>query len=618
MVKSQKRSWTWHVDRPADAIWAVMADTARLNEASRLPRHQVEEIPQPDGSVVFIGRARVGPLALEWHEKPVNWVFGQWFEHCRYFTRGPLALLCARLTVAPDGAGCRVGYAVEAAPANLLGRLILAAGFFPSVGRSYAKLLGEAVEFTGGAREQPFDYQAPKASAETRARIDRLVAEIEVTPHGHGLARRLADLVLESQEVDLWRIRPLVLARRWKTANLPTIEACLQAVKAGLLELRWELLCPRCRGSKAWVGTLDRLPKGAHCPSCNIDYDTDFSKNVEADFRPAPGLRKLETGEYCLFGPMSTPHIKLQIHLEPGERRSVPADLAPGPYRLRTLEPGPECAVEHRTGGFPETIVTDDGIEAGPAAPAGEVAVANHSRRPRVVIVEDRRWTRDCLTADRLTALQAFRDLFSGDVLRPGDEVAIGQVTLMFTDLKGSTALYEHIGDAAAYHLVRDHFAFLAAQVREREGAVVKTIGDAVMAAFAEPLAAVRAALAIQKRVADFNAAHGAANGSGGIVIKLGLHRGPCIAVTLNERLDYFGGTVNLAARLQGRSEGGDIVLSDALLAEPQVKALLAPYRLQAESAAFKGFDRSVPYYRLAAIDGHPSPLPPAGGEGAP
>ena len=140
--------------------------------------------------------------------------------------------------------------------------------------------------------------------------------------------------------------------------------------------------------------------------------------------------------------------------------------------------------------------MTDDGIEAGPAAPAGEVAVANHSRRPRVVIVEDRRWTRDCLTADRLTALQAFRDLFSGDVLRPGDEVAIGQVTLMFTDLKGSTALYEHIGDAAAYHLVRDHFAFLAAQVREREGAVVKTIGDAVMAAFAEPLAAVRAALA--------------------------------------------------------------------------------------------------------------------------
>ena len=171
----------------------------------------------------------------------------------------------------------------------------------------------------------------------------------------------------------------------------------------------------------------------------------------------------------------------------------------------------------------------------------------------------------------------------------------------MFTDLKGSTALYERIGDAAAYHLVRDHFAFLAAEVRASEGAIVKTIGDAVMAAFAEPAAAVRAALAIQAHVAKFNAEHGSEAGRGDIIIKLGLHKGPCIVVTLNERLDYFGGTVNLAARLQGRSDGGDIVLSAALLAEPEVKALLAGHRLSEESAAIKGFAAPVPYYRIPA-----------------
>ena len=212
--------------------------------------------------------------------------------------------------------------------------------------------------------------------------------------------------------------------------------------------------------------------------------------------------------------------------------------------------------------------------------------------------MEDRSWIRDCLTADRVTALQAFRDLFSGDVLRPGDEVSIGQVTLMFTDLKGSTALYEQIGDAAAYHLVRDHFAFLAEQVRLHEGAIVKTIGDAVMAAFADPIHAVKAALAIQARVARFNAEHA---GQMDIAIKLGLHKGPCIAVTLNERLDYFGGTVNMAARLQGRSEGGDVILSQALLAEPEVKALLAGKGLVEEQAAIKGFEEPVPYYRLPA-----------------
>ncbi len=601
MPRSRKQSWTWQVDRPAEAMWSVLADTARLNEASGLPRHQIEETAQADGSVLFTGRARIGPVALAWREKPVNWVFGQWFEHCRYFSRGPLSLLCARLQVTPQGGGCRVEYSVEAAPANALGRLLLATGFFAAIGRSYARMVRDAAAFAGGERETPFDYRAPKPEADVEARAERLVAEVEATPHGHGLARRLADLVLAGQEVDLWHIRPLALARRWKVEARPAIEACLQAVKAGLLELRWDLLCPRCRVAKAWTGSLDRLPKGAHCPSCNIDYDADFSRNVEACFRPSPALRKLESGEYCLFGPLSTPHIKLQIHLEPGESRAVPAVLAAGPYRLRTLEPGPECEIEHDGGGFPEVILREERVEPGGRGDPGQVLLANRCARPRVVIVEDRSWTRDCLTADRVTALQAFRDLFSGEVLRPGDEVAIAQVTLMFTDLKGSTALYERIGDAAAYRLVRDHFAFLAGEVRRAEGAIVKTIGDAVMAAFADPAAAIRAALAIQGRVARFNAEQGAKDDRGGITIKLGLHKGPCIAVTLNERLDYFGSTVNLAARLQGRSEGGDVVLSAALLEEPEVKKLLEPYRLLEESASFKGFARPLAYYRLPA-----------------
>jgi class 3 adenylate cyclase len=601
MGKAKRQSWTWHFDQPVDAVWPIMSDTARFNEAAKLPRHEIEETPQPDGSVRYIGRARKGPFKLEWREKPVNWVFGQWFEHCRYFTRGPIAFLCARLKIAPEAAGCRIDYEVETAAANWLGSLILATGFFAAISKNFGKLAKEAADFAAGRRDTPFEYDPPVVGAEVERRIERLVTDIEATPHGHGLARRLADLVLKSQEVDLWHIRPLALARDWKVESLDTIEACLQSVKTGLLELRWDLLCPRCRVAKAWVGSLDRLPRGAHCPTCNVDYDADFSKNVEAGFRPAAAVRRLETGEYCLFGPMATPHVRVQVEIEAGKSRRLPATLVPGPYRLRCLDPGPVCDIDHTGGGFPAVIVADDWVEAGPVQAEGEVLLENRSGRDRVIIVEDRSWTRDCLTADRVTSLQAFRDLFSGDVLRPGDEVAIGQVTLMFSDLKGSTALYERIGDAAAYHLVRDHFAFLAEQVREHEGAIVKTIGDAVMAAFADPADAVKAALAIQQEVSAFNAERRGEMGEAGIVIKLGLHKGPCIAVTLNERLDYFGGTVNMAARLQGRSSGGDIVLSGPLMAEPDVRDLLAGRRLVEESAVVKGFDRPVPYYRLSA-----------------
>ncbi|MEE9250400.1 MAG: adenylate/guanylate cyclase domain-containing protein, partial [Alphaproteobacteria bacterium] len=216
--------------------------------------------------------------------------------------------------------------------------------------------------------------------------------------------------------------------------------------------------------------------------------------------------------------------------------------------------------------------------------------------REQILLVESRDWTADALTADRVAAMQAFRDLFSDAVLRPGDEVGIAHVTLMFTDLKGSTAMYSRAGDASAYHRVREHFAFLARVVRENNGAVVKTIGDAVMAAFSEPADGVRAALAIQRNIAGLNAA----DAGEPLVIRLGLHGGPCIAVTLNQRLDYFGSTVNLAARLQGQSAGGDVVLSAALAADPAVAELLGATPRADEVAPIRGFPDPVGFCRLA------------------
>jgi len=595
MSKPRRRTWVWQFERPPAEIWPIMADTARFNEAAALPKHDIEEIPQADGSVLYLGRLKRGPFTLAWQEKPVNWIDGQWFEHCRAFRNGPFKSLCATFELAPDGQGSRGTYTLTVEPAGLLGLAILAAGFFRGAGRNFGRLAAQANQFAAGLRPEPFDHVVPPLSPETTQRIDAMVAAIEATPNGHRLARRLADFLIQAQEVDLWQIRPLKLARDWGIEARMAIELCLQAVTGGLLELHWDLLCPRCRVPKASVVALDQLPTGAHCPSCNIDYERDFSRNVEASFRPTAAVRPIVGGQYCLFGPMSTPHIKVHVTLAPGQSRDLPGDLAHGDYRLRTLEPGPEQLVVWESGGFPEVIADDDRVTAGPPVPSGVVRVSNRSRRTLTLIVEERAWVKDTLTADRVTALQVFRDLFASEALRPGDDVGIGEIALMFTDLKGSTAFYERVGDAKAYRLVREHFAFLAARIREHNGAIVKTIGDAVMAAFSDPADAVRAALAIQQKVADFNA------GPGGeaIVIKLGLHKGSCIAVTLNERLDYFGSTVNLAARLQAQSAGGDIVLSCALAEDPGVAAVLQGHALREEAAAIKGFERPVPFRRV-------------------
>ncbi len=115
------------------------------------------------------------------------------------------------------------------------------------------------------------------------------------------------------------------------------------------------------------------------------------------------------------------------------------------------------------------------------------------------------------------------------------------------------------------------------------------------MASFHLPEDALEAALAIQREVVDFNEAGGA----GPIVIKLGLHTGPCIVVTLNDRLDYFGTMVNLAARLQSESVGGDIVLSLAFAEDVAVADRLHDLAVSREAANLKGFDSPVPYYRI-------------------
>lgn len=143
-------------------------------------------------------------------------------------------------------------------------------------------------------------------------------------------------------------------------------------------------------------------------------------------------------------------------------------------------------------------------------------------------------------------------------MLRPGDDVEIDCVSIMFTDLEGSTALYERIGDSQAHHLVREHFAVLGAAVRDDNGTVVKTVGDAIMGAFTNPVDVFNCAVRIHADFAAFNAT----SGKEAVTIKLSRHVGRCISVTLDNRLDYYGTAANKAARLEGQSLGGDIVMS--------------------------------------------------------
>jgi class 3 adenylate cyclase len=199
------------------------------------------------------------------------------------------------------------------------------------------------------------------------------------------------------------------------------------------------------------------------------------------------------------------------------------------------------------------------------------------------------------LSGKRLLMSQTFRDFFRSEVIGATEGIAVLDVTLVFTDLKGSTALYERIGDLNAYIQVQRHFQHLLDVTVRHNGAVTKTIGDAVMAAFSTSADAVRAALDMREAVDQLNRDRPQRD----FILKIGVHRGASIAVTLNERLDYFGQTVNIAARVQNLADGDEICLTEEVFRAPEVADIIAPYEVTRTEAELKGVSKPMPVYRF-------------------
>jgi hypothetical protein len=277
----------------------------------------------------------------------------------------------------------------------------------------------------------------------------------------------------------------------------------------------------------------------SHCDACKIDFTVDFDRYVELTFRPNPAVRRVEVQSYCVGSPQLTPHVVAQQLLPAGDTRSLTLPLEEGRYRLRTLElPGSQDVEVSPDGqSSAAVIVSNDGWSHVPLHVAENLSLTleNKTDAEQLVMLERMAWTDQATTAAEVTALQMFRDLFSSEALRPGEQISVGTLTVLFTDLRDSTKLYREIGDATAFGRVMNHFDVLRKAIAEHDGAIVKTIGDAVMAVFRSAAEALTAMLEAQRLLAE------PPEGTMPLKLKAGLHTGPCIAVTLNDRLDYFG-----------------------------------------------------------------------------
>jgi class 3 adenylate cyclase len=593
MARELHYRWTYDLKSSPEELWPFVSDTNRFNRDTGVPSVEPGKTRQRLRNARQRLRLSMYGMAVEWEEQPFEWIRPSRFGVARSYSKGPMVELRALAQLTPGGAGgTRLTYEVSVTPRTLFGALSVALQMKFVSARRFARAFRNYDELA--VRDIPSTVvdSTVELSAAAIDRIESIKRKLRTENADTEIIDRLANFVQTADEFAIARIRPYRLADDWNVSRRAVLELCLKATRAGLLDLQWELLCPLCRGAKETGSSLREIRSELHCETCRIDFKVNFDRFVEVTFRPNASLRPAEMQDFCMGSPQRTPHIVAQQLLAPQSKRALNLPLEPGRYRLRALElsGGLDVSVTADNGHSEAKVsITESGWphEALNLTTLSSVKLENATTAEQLLILERLAWSDQAATAAEVTALQTFRDLFSNEALRPGEQISVGTLTVLFTDLRNSTKLYREIGDATAFGRVMNHFDVLKKVITDEDGALVKTIGDAVMAIFRRPVGALRAMLAAQQMLAA------PPDDMSPLTLKAGIHEGPCIAVTLNDRLDYFGSTVNMAARLESLSTGDDVVISNAIYDDAEVRQFMRAENLQAApfEIMLKGFD---------------------------
>jgi len=587
--------WEYDLSASPQALWPFVTDTNRFNRDAGLPDVASLDTQDTPGknNRRHLRLSKLG-VGVEWEEEPFEWVRPFRFGVVRRYKTGPVSEARVKAEMRErEGGGTHLVYQVWAKPRGALGRAVIPVQVGRVSRRKFAEVLRRYDEEAASGERRDGGAQSSALASKERALLDSLRRKLLDAGEDASLVTRLGETIESGDDFTLARLRPYALADSWGVSRRAVLELCLKATRAGLLDLRWELLCPLCRGAQESSATLGDVSANLHCDSCNIDFSVNFDRSVEVVFRPNRAVRTIEVRDFCVGGPQVTPHVVVQQLIPAGGQREVAPLLEEGRHRLRTASlQGGQAVLVVADGAQTLALRADDSDwpdDEPRLSTRPTVTFENATGDEQLFILERMAWGDQAATAAEVTALQLFRDLFSTEALRPGEQISVGQMTILFTDLKSSTQLYREIGDSVAFGAVMSHFDVLRDAIAAEGGSIVKTIGDAVMAAFPRPAPALRAIIAAQSALAS------PSEGARPLKLKAGIHAGPCIAVTLNERLDYFGSNVNIAARLEPLSTGEDCVISSDVRRDPEVAELLEDTSsgLEAErvEVKLKGFD---------------------------
>jgi class 3 adenylate cyclase len=470
---------------------------------------------------------------------------------------------------------------------------------------------------------------------------EKLAALGKAHPWSPRVMEKLAGLIRTGTDEQLFRINPLRFASENAVVESESIDLFLHGTRQGLFQMDWNLVCPTCGDSVESFKALNKLNSHFRCSVCDLNTEATLDDFIQVNFTISAEVREivfhhpeaLSVQDYHLkyhFNPTATipggPRfidavpslVKGLSYINPGQRKRFEVETTGGVITLNDLMHHENVTIQ--VGGAPadKPVSVSARLEGGKLTadrihvPAGRLTVTMENKtagKASLLILnfppgfEKKPLKFDAfLSGKKLLSTQTFRSLFSSEVIQGTEGIGVRDITILFTDLKGSTALYERIGDLKAFSLVHQHFDQLGRVITKNSGAFVKTIGDAVMASFLSPVDAVKAGLEMIREIAKFNRSFTTRD----VILKIGIHKGPCIAVTLNDRLDYFGQTVNVAARVQGLAGAEEIYVTEDVFSHPGVKAQLKGFRVFRGKARLKGIQEEVQVYKI--VEGGSSP----------
>jgi class 3 adenylate cyclase len=462
----------------------------------------------------------------------------------------------------------------------------------------------------------------------------------------------LERFIRTADDYALFRVNPIHYGGLTGLSGEDAIELFVHAANVGLFEMDWLLICAYCPQVAGSFRELDQVHPRFQCAFCNAINDVALDDYIQVAFTVASAVRDiifhhpdtLSVEDFYLrynfskgfIAPHGMTHEQLVAVLsrgfadiEPHQHRSFDFEVTAGRFELLDVshklllvffvdgEPAePQATSIHLESGHflvperptaPRDMVLGDGrfsfrqtADLSPGKHTFEIENRTEHRgrfwfvqypfgfEPHLVDYEP------FLSGKRLLLTPCFGELYKAQLVDEGESLTVSDLTYLFSDLKQSTPLYEGVGDINAYFLVRQHFEVLDKIIRERSGTIIKTIGDAVMAGFERPQDAVRAAIEMIEELSRFNQ-----TASRPLSLKIGIHRGRAIAVTLNDRIDYFGQHVNIAARIQGLADANEVCMSAAVIEAPGVDDIVKSRSVSRNYDDLKGIGQKMELYRL-------------------